>query len=126
TNILGVGATGSVFLTVSVVPDLGATFQNIAAGAGTSTSPGGETVTGLSEPATIAPSLVEGTLYLDHNTNGVFDVGDDGLPFVDVVITTSSNTTLTVTSDSLGHFVALVPPGSTTVNVNELDPQFPK
>src|SRR5207245_5376309 len=70
------------------------------------------------------PSLVQGTLYLDHNTNGVFDAGDDVFPYVDVVVTTSSNTTYTVATDTLGHFLVLVPPGSTTVNVNDLDPQF--
>ena len=86
---------------------------------------GGDIVTDISAPVTIAPSQVNGTLYLDHNTNGVFDAGDNFLPYVDIVITTSSNATFTVTSDSAGHFVALVPPGSTTVNVRELDPQFP-
>src|SRR5207247_6190588 len=57
--------------------------------------------------------------------NGVFDAGDDVLRFVDVAVTTSSNTTYTVATDTLGHFLALVPPGSTTVNFDQLDPQFP-
>ncbi|HXI69439.1 MAG TPA: Ig-like domain-containing protein [Verrucomicrobiae bacterium] len=125
TNSLSMGSSGSVFLTVSVIPGLGTSFQNQSTATGTSTSPGGETVTATSDPVSITPSLVQGTLYLDNNTNGVFDAGDEVFPYVDIAVTSSSNVAYTVSSDSLGHFVALVPAGSTIVNVNQLDPQFP-
>jgi uncharacterized repeat protein (TIGR01451 family) len=125
TNFLGVGATGTVFLTARVVPELGTIFANRAIGSGTSTNVNGQTVVGTSQPAPITPAVVQGALYLDRNTNGVFDAGDDAIPYVDILITTVSNTTVTVSSDALGHFNAFVPAGSTTVNVKELDPQFP-
>jgi uncharacterized repeat protein (TIGR01451 family) len=125
TDTLAIGATGSVFLTVSVVPGLGTSFGNRAVATGTSTSPGGQTVTGYSPTVGISPGLVQGTLFIDRNTNGVFDAGDEPIPYVDVVVTTSSNTTFTVASDSLGHFEAFVTPGTTTINVNQLDPEFP-
>jgi uncharacterized repeat protein (TIGR01451 family) len=69
---------------------------------------------------------VDGALYLDTNRNGVFDAGaDTPLPNVDVLITTSNGVTYTVTTDSSGYFTRSVPPGNTTVDVLNADPDLP-
>ncbi|MBX7207515.1 MAG: putative Ig domain-containing protein [Verrucomicrobiaceae bacterium] len=69
-------------------------------------------------------ATVTGHLYLDENGNGTQDPGEPDLADVDVVITKSDSTTMTVTTDSNGNWTATVPPGSTTANVDETDPDF--
>lgn len=75
---------------------------------------------GYFEPATIT-----GHLYIDTNGNGSQDTGEPDLAGVDVVITDSSGNQQTVVSDINGDYIASVPPGSTTANVDETDAQFP-
>ena len=68
---------------------------------------------------------VSGQLYLDTNGNGIQDAGELGLADVDVVITDSEGNVQTVTTDANGGWVAIVPPGTTTTDVDETDPDFP-
>lgn len=71
------------------------------------------------------PGTVTGHLYLDVNGNSVQDSGESPLANVDVIITTSTNTTIVVSTDSSGNWTASVPPGVTSADVDETDPQFP-
>ncbi len=86
-------------------------------------------VAGTTQPSTpvgfFLPADITGHLYLDTNGNGTQDQGEPNLPGVDVVITTAINNTLTVTTDENGNWHASVPPGNTTVDVQESDPQYP-
>jgi hypothetical protein len=68
---------------------------------------------------------VSGHVYEDTNGNGVQDPGEPDLPGVDVIITDSNGDTQTVTTDVDGDWSATVPPGSTTADVDETDPQYP-
>ncbi|WP_293674768.1 SdrD B-like domain-containing protein [Thiolapillus sp.] len=71
------------------------------------------------------PGTVTGHLFIDTNGNGNQDAGEPNLPNVDVVITDSTGATQTVSTDASGNYSATVPAGSTTVNVDETDPDFP-
>ena len=71
------------------------------------------------------PGSVSGQLYLDENGNGIQDPGDSDLSNVDVIITDSNGETQTVTTDSNGNWVATVPPGPTTADIDENDPDYP-
>ena len=68
---------------------------------------------------------VTGHLYIDTNGDGNQDPGEPNLPNVDVVITPTGGLPFTVTTDANGDWTATVPPGSTTANVDETDPDFP-
>ncbi len=66
--------------------------------------------------------LVDGTIYIDEDGDGVYTPGvDTPLPGVDVVITASDGLTYSVTTDASGYFSQTVPPGATTVDVDEDD-----
>lgn len=70
--------------------------------------------------ATVTPlATVTGHVFQDPNGNGVQDPGE--LPYVGVpvVVTDSSGTVQTVTTDSNGNYRADVAPGSTTLNVTD-------
>jgi large repetitive protein len=71
------------------------------------------------------PATVTGHLYFDTNGNGTQDGGEPNLPSINVVITDANNNTQTVATNSSGNWTASVPPGTTSVNVDETDPQFP-
>ena len=62
---------------------------------------------------------------MDINGNGTQDSGEPDLANVDVIITDSNSNTQTVTTDANGNWTASVPPGSTSANVDETDPDFP-
>jgi uncharacterized repeat protein (TIGR01451 family) len=68
---------------------------------------------------------VFGHLYIDTNGDGNQDGGEPDLADVDVVITDSNGVTQTVTTDANGDWSATVPPGSTTADVDESDPEYP-
>ncbi|WP_124981883.1 Calx-beta domain-containing protein, partial [Nonlabens xiamenensis] len=72
-----------------------------------------------------AQGTVTGTVFNDINGNGVQDAGEPGLADVDVEITDSNGDTQTVTTDANGDWTATVPSGSTTIDVDETDPDFP-
>ncbi|MFK7957536.1 MAG: beta strand repeat-containing protein [Lysobacterales bacterium] len=65
------------------------------------------------------PGTVSGVIYEDTNGNGVQDPGEPGIPGVEVIITDSTGGTQTVTTDGTGGYSANVPPGSTTLDIND-------
>ncbi|MEO5915832.1 MAG: SdrD B-like domain-containing protein [Luteolibacter sp.] len=71
------------------------------------------------------PATVTGHLYVDTNGNGTQDSGEPDLAGVDLLITASTGGTQTVTTNASGNWTASVPPGATTANVQESDPQYP-
>jgi uncharacterized repeat protein (TIGR01451 family) len=75
--------------------------------------------------AEITNTIVVGRVFLDLNGNGTQQAGEPGIANVDVVVTDSVGTVQTVTTDAAGNFSATVEPGSTDVNVDESDPDFP-
>jgi hypothetical protein len=68
---------------------------------------------------------VSGHLYLDTNGNATQDGGEPNLPNVTINITNSNNDLQTVATDSNGNWTAIVPAGSTSVKIDESDPQYP-
>ncbi|RYD21774.1 MAG: hypothetical protein EOP88_10225 [Verrucomicrobiaceae bacterium] len=108
------------------------TGENIGAGAGSDGSPNGVisvvvTTTSVTNVnfGVRAHGDVAGHLYIDTNGNGDQDPGEPDLENVDVVVTDAYGATSTVTTDSSGNWTGNVPPGVTTVNVQESDPQYP-
>lgn len=71
------------------------------------------------------PGGIFGHLYIDTNGDGNQNPGEADLADVDVIITDVNGNTQTVSTDSSGNWTASVPPGSTTANVDETDPQYP-
>ena len=71
------------------------------------------------------PGNVFGHLYIDTNGNGVQDSGEPDLANVSVVVTDVNGNPQTVATDSGGNWTATVPPGDTTANVDETDPDYP-
>lgn len=68
---------------------------------------------------------VTGHLYIDTNGNGSQDSGEPDLANIDVIITDSNSAMQTVSTDANGNWTAIVPPGNTSANVDNSDPQFP-
>lgn len=75
--------------------------------------------------AFFVPATVSGHLFRDVNGNGVQDEGEPNLPNVNVFVATSTGTVLTVVTDANGDWTASVPPGSTLIDIDENDPDFP-
>ncbi|SHJ08856.1 gliding motility-associated C-terminal domain-containing protein [Mesonia phycicola] len=73
----------------------------------------------------VSTNNITGHLYFDYNNNGTQDAGDANMPNVDVVITNSQGQNSTVTTDNNGDWVAIVPVGTTTSNIDETDTDFP-
>lgn len=71
------------------------------------------------------PGSVSGHLYIDTNGDGDQDAGEPDLPNVNVIVTDVNGNPQTVSSDSNGNWGAAVPPGFTTADVDETDPQYP-
>ncbi|MBN8456579.1 MAG: carboxypeptidase regulatory-like domain-containing protein, partial [Verrucomicrobia bacterium] len=71
------------------------------------------------------PGTVFGHLYIDVNGNGAQDSGEPDLADVNVVVTDVNGNPQVVSTDSNGDWAATVPPGATTANVDETDPQYP-
>ncbi len=70
--------------------------------------------------------LVDGTVYMDVDGNGVFDfLTDTPLRDVTVIITDSNGVTYTVITDGNGYFSQIVPAGATTVDVDNSDSDLP-
>ena len=72
-----------------------------------------------------AHGTVTGHLYIDSNGNGIQDAGEPDLANVNVIITDANGAQHIVATDGSGNYSVLVPAGTTTVNVDETDPQFP-
>ena len=71
------------------------------------------------------PGTISGHLYIDANGNGDQDPGEPDLADVGVVVTDSNGNAQTVITNPSGNWVATVPPGGTSANVDESDPDFP-
>ena len=71
------------------------------------------------------PATVTGHLYIDTNGDGNQDAGEPNLANVDVIITDANGNTQTVATDGSGNWTASVPPGATSADVDENDPQYP-
>ncbi len=74
---------------------------------------------------TATAGTVSGRIYKDINGNGTQGPGEPNLPDVSVSITASNNSVQSVTTDANGNWSALVPTGSTTVDINNADPDLP-
>ena len=72
----------------------------------------------------VAPGIVTGHVFHDINGNAVQDPGEPNLPNLDVTITDSLGNVYTVVTDSNGDYSTTVPPGTTTMNVDESDPDM--
>lgn len=70
-------------------------------------------------------AIVIGRVYEDTNGNGVQDVGESGVANLNVEITDSSGDLIVVVTDANGDYSANVAPGTTQVNLDQTDPQFP-
>jgi uncharacterized repeat protein (TIGR01451 family) len=68
---------------------------------------------------------ITGHLYIDTNGNGTQDLGEPDLSGVDVLITDALGGTQTVTTDVDGDYIALVPAGNTTTDIDENDIDYP-
>ena len=69
--------------------------------------------------------VVDGTVYMDENGDGIYTDGvDTPLPNVTVIITDSNGITYSVETNADGYFSQTVPAGDTIVDVddNDLDP----
>ncbi|NNM28598.1 MAG: DUF11 domain-containing protein, partial [Akkermansiaceae bacterium] len=75
------------------------------------------------EPPTTG--TITGHLFIDTNGNGLQDAGEPDLADVDVLVSDSTQFEQTVTTDSSGYWIATVPGGTTTADVDESDPDFP-
>ena len=62
---------------------------------------------------------ISGTVYEDTNGNGTQDAGELGIPGVDIIIIDGNGIVQTVTTDVNGDWIATVPTGSTSVDVDE-------
>ncbi len=67
---------------------------------------------------------VAGIVFLDDNNDGVADPGE-GIAGIDVVVTDSVGTVVTVTTDTDGNWSTPVLAGDVTVYVDENDPDMP-
>ena len=71
---------------------------------------------------------VTGHLFIDLDDDGIQSGGEQDLANVDVLVTDEDGNTQTVTTDANGDYSVIVPAdgtGSTTVNVDETDADFP-
>ncbi len=71
------------------------------------------------------PATVFGHLYIDANGNGEQDPGEPDLANLNMIITDSNGIPQTVSTDASGDWTATVPPGNTTAEVDEADPEYP-
>lgn len=81
--------------------------------------------TNLVQIPIVGDAEVTGHLFVDLDGDGIQDLEDLDLANVDVVITDSDGNTQIVSTDANGDYIATVVPGSTTVAVDENDPDFP-
>ena len=93
-------------------------------GTGDNTDPGDTDVplggVGVENAGYLPPSLVEGTIYIDNDGDGIYSsTVDTALPDITVTITDSNGTTYTVMTNADGYYSQTVPAGTTHVNVDD-------
>jgi hypothetical protein len=119
-DFLAAGDIETAMLTYTILPtDIGTSIVNVATADSDQSDPDTDTNT------IVIPARVIGHLYLDTNGNGTQDAGEPDLAGVDVIITDSNGIIQTVTTDANGDWTATVPPGETTVDVDETDSEYP-
>ncbi len=108
------------------------TGENIGAGTGSDGTPNGSLAVSVTNSSVSNANFgirqhgtITGHLYIDTNGNGSQDSGEPDLANVDVIVTDAYGATQTVSTNSGGNWIASVPPGSTTADIDETDPQFP-
>jgi uncharacterized repeat protein (TIGR01451 family) len=72
----------------------------------------------------VQTGTVGGKVYHDVDGNGSFGGSDTALANIDVIITDTFGVPQTVATNATGDWTASVPPGTTSVNVDQADPQF--
>ncbi|MFN2261236.1 MAG: gliding motility-associated C-terminal domain-containing protein, partial [Psychroflexus sp.] len=68
---------------------------------------------------------LSGLLYFDINNNGMQDIGEGGIPNIDVEITTALGEIIIVETDANGFWSLVAPIGTTESYIDENDPDFP-
>jgi hypothetical protein len=71
------------------------------------------------------PGTVSGHLYEDTNGNGSQAAGEPDLANVDIIVTDSGSNSQTVATNANGDWTATVPPGTTSADVDQSDPDYP-
>jgi len=71
------------------------------------------------------PGTLSGHLYIDLDGNGSQDPGEPDLANVDVIITDANGNNQTISTDVNGDWTVTVPPGNTTADIDETDPDYP-
>ena len=66
-----------------------------------------------------------GDLFIDTDGDGIQDANENDLANVDVIITDAAGIVYTVTTDANGQYCATVINGTTTIEIDQNDPQFP-
>ncbi|MFW5720346.1 MAG: carboxypeptidase-like regulatory domain-containing protein [Candidatus Dojkabacteria bacterium] len=69
--------------------------------------------------------ILNGLIYNDLNDNDTHNEGEDGLPDITVTVTDSQGVEHVVVTDSEGRFSLPVPSGTTTIQVDQNDPDLP-
>ena len=69
--------------------------------------------------------IIEGIVYLDQNSNGTQDAGENGIPNLILDITTEVGVSLQVTTDTNGEWSAEVPLGNTIISIDETQNVLP-
>lgn len=90
-----------------------------------STTQVGTSDTNLVQVPIVGNATVTGRVFLDVNANGVLDVGEFGIPNVNVRVTDSTGITQIAVTDASGAYTVVVPAGATTLDVDETDPDMP-
>ena len=75
--------------------------------------------------AVVNLTTISGHIWSDLNGDGTQQPNEPNLPNISVVITDSAGQVQTVETDENGNYRAIVPPGSTTVNIDENDTDIP-
>jgi hypothetical protein len=70
-------------------------------------------------------ATIFGKVYLDANANGQWDLGELGVADLSVLITHSFGGVFTVTTNAQGDWTAAVPAGSTSVQLDSGDAEYP-
>ncbi|MEM6453611.1 MAG: C25 family cysteine peptidase [Acidobacteriota bacterium] len=73
----------------------------------------------------VGDATVTGHVFLDLDGNGVQDPGEPDLAGVTVNVTDAFGQVQTVVTDANGDYAANVPPGLTTLDVDDTDPDIP-
>ncbi|GEM_PF-838937 len=139
TDTLGIGQAATITVTLQLVNAAPGVYDNTAVASTTETgnvdddglaaqdpgTPPGEDPEDDEDVTVISNGTVSGHLYIDTNGNGTQDLVEPNLANVDVIVTDASGNTQTATTDANGDWTATVPPGSTTADVDETDPDYP-